>query len=99
MVQCNCNVHDSKMIRKDCAYLHFHEHVGLHESWRGHEEGGVGDAPGGGDDLPATAVDRLVGNIQYSINLARAAPLRASGISQSQVSRTMYWRATAQGTK
>ena len=49
----------AKGSEKFSAHLHFHEHVGLHESGRGHEEGGVGDAPGGGDDLPAAAVDRL----------------------------------------
>ena len=49
------------------SYLHFNEHVGLHEAGCGHEEGGVGDSARSGDDLPATAMDRLVGDhrIQY----------------------------------
>ena len=44
------------------SYLHFDEHVGLHEAGCGHEEGGVGDSARSGDDLPATAMDRLVGD-------------------------------------
>ena len=31
----------------------------LHEAWRGHQEGGVGDAPRSGDDLAAAALDGL----------------------------------------
>ena len=48
-----------KVSEKLSAHLHFDEHVWLHESGRGHEEGGVGDAARGGDDLSAAAVDRL----------------------------------------
>mmetsp|Transcript_28556 Transcript_28556/g.64656 ORF Transcript_28556/g.64656 Transcript_28556/m.64656 type:complete len:277 (+) Transcript_28556:501-1331(+) len=34
----------------------------LHDARRRHEEGGVGHAPGGGDDLTSPAMDRLGGN-------------------------------------
>ena len=35
---------------------------GLHEARRGHEEGGVADAPGGGDELPAAPRQGLLSN-------------------------------------
>ena len=43
-------------------YLHFNKHVRLHEARCCHEEGGVGDSSRSGDNLSATAMDRLVGD-------------------------------------